>query len=227
MSTAGFQSLLTSTAAPAFMTNSKGQVMGLNSAGEALLGYGSASVRGLRCREVFAGRDRFGNCFCLERCAVREMAARNEAVNPFEVRLKTASGTMLDVSVAVVAMRDQGRSRPAILHLIRPTERAVHEKNGDGSGFETLTRREQEVLTLLARGVNCHDMARATGISLTTVRNHLKRIFPKLKVHSQAEAVSLAFRNRMVSLLGLFLVITSEGFLDQVDVACAAGVLLT
>jgi DNA-binding NarL/FixJ family response regulator len=177
------------------------------------------------------------------------MAARNEAVNPLDVRLKTASGARLAVSVAVVAVRDNGRRRPAILHLLRPMERAVDEKGrsqndrsighrreapaeeppcADGNGFKPLTGREQEILAMLAKGVNCHDMARATGISLTTVRNHLKRIFPKLRVHSQAEAVAFAFRRKMVSLVGFFLIITSDAFLDQFDAACdAVGMLLT
>jgi DNA-binding NarL/FixJ family response regulator len=145
---------------------------------------------------VFAGRDRFRNLFCLERCAVREMAARNEAVNPFDLCLKTASGTMLEVSMSVVSMREAGCRRPAILHLIGPSGRPAGMTSGNGRNG--LTSREHEVLALLAAGRSCHDMARAMGISLVTVRNHLRRIFPKLQVHSQAEAVSFAYRNRLI-----------------------------
>jgi len=240
--------ILASTTCPAFVTDGKGQVVGLNDPAETLLGYRNVSVRGRPCWEVFAGRDRSNNRSCLARCAVREMAARNEAVNPFEVRLKTASGAMLDVNMAVVAVRDTGRKPAAILHLLTPMEHDVDEEgerqdnrpiaHGREASAEeplcaarnelkTLTPREREILTLLASGVNCHDMARETGISLTTVRNHLKRIFPKLKVHSQAEAVSLAFRNKMVGLVGLLLSNFSDEFLDQLDVACnSVGMLI-
>lgn len=187
---------LLSTSCPAFATDGEGQVLGLNGAAETLLGYDNDSVRGRRCREVFEGRDRFSNLFCLERCAVREMAARNEAVNPFDLCLKTASGEMLDVSLSVVSMREAGCRRPALLHLLGPSPRPARG-GPNGNGRNELTAREHEVLALLATGRSCHDMARAMGISLVTVRNHLKRIYPKLQVHSQAEAVCFAFRNRL------------------------------
>lgn len=59
--------ILASTACPAFATDGKGQVLGLNGSAEALLEYDNSSIRGRRCGEVFAGRDRFNNLFCLER----------------------------------------------------------------------------------------------------------------------------------------------------------------
>lgn len=188
---------LRSTSCPAFATDGQGQVLGLNRAAETLLGYDSDSVRGRRCREVFEGRDRFSNLFCLERCAVREMAARNEAVNPFDLCLKTASGEMLDVGMSVVSMREAGHKRPAILHLLGSSGRPAGV-GPNGNGRHGLTSREHEVLAMLATGRNCHEMGRKMGISLVTVRNHLKRIFPKLQVHSQAEAVSFAYRNRLI-----------------------------
>ena len=55
-----------------------------------------------------------------------------------------------------------------------------------------------EVLVLLAAGKSCPNIARTMGVGLVTVRNHLKRIFPKLHVHSQAEVVSFAFRNKLI-----------------------------
>jgi len=205
--------ILASTACPAFLSDGRGHVLGLNSSAEALLGYDSESIQGRRCREVFAGRDRFGNRFCMEHCAVREMAAHDEAVNPFDVRLKTASGAMLNVAISVVALRDIGSKEPPILHMLKPLEHAVNERgrvedsqpidrelkeSANGNAFKGLTPREHEVLALLTVGKSSHDIARATGISLVTVRNHLKRIFPKLGVHSQGEAVSFAFRNKFI-----------------------------
>jgi PAS domain S-box-containing protein len=211
--------IVASTACPAFATDGKGQILGLNGSAEALLGYGSASVRGSRCREVFAGRDQFNNLFCLERCALREMVARGEPVNPFELSLKTASGTRLEVSMSVVAVSASNGGRDAMLHLFRPVQRFAEEmgRNGDshpvardlnasanggpvpnGTRCNGLTPREHEILALLASGKSCHDIARAMGIGLVTVRNQLKRIFPKLHVHSQAEAVSFAFRNKLI-----------------------------
>jgi PAS domain S-box-containing protein len=192
--------ILASTACPAFATDGRGRLLGLNGAAEALLGYDSASIRGRLCREVFAGRDRFDNLFCLERCALREMVKRGEPVNQFELSLKTASGAKLGVAISVFVVSGSKRGRDAMLHLFRPVQ-CLAEMTGplpNRTRCNGLTQREHEILALLASGKHCHDIARAMNISLVTVRNHLKRIYPKLQVHSQAEAVSLAFRNKLV-----------------------------
>lgn len=52
-----------------------------------------------------------------------------------------------------------------------------------------LTRREREVLSLMARGRANEDIAATLGISHQTVRNYVARIYDKLGVHSRAEAV--------------------------------------
>jgi DNA-binding NarL/FixJ family response regulator len=57
-----------------------------------------------------------------------------------------------------------------------------------------LTRREQEVLRLLAEGQDPVEIAGTLHISLQTVRTHIQRILGKLEVHSRTAAVSLAIR---------------------------------
>jgi PAS domain S-box-containing protein len=54
---------------------------------------------------------------------------------------------------------------------------------------EALTTRERDVLALIARGRNDKAIADALGLSTTTVRNHVARLYGKLGVHSRAEAV--------------------------------------
>jgi DNA-binding CsgD family transcriptional regulator len=61
-------------------------------------------------------------------------------------------------------------------------------------GISVLTEREREVVHLLLQGNSAKAIARALGISPDTARNHLKRIYPKLKVSSQAELFALFFR---------------------------------
>ena len=56
-----------------------------------------------------------------------------------------------------------------------------------------LTKRESEVLALVARGLAGKQVARQLGISLKTVEQHKSRIFSKLGVHNQAAAVHRAF----------------------------------
>lgn len=61
-------------------------------------------------------------------------------------------------------------------------------------GASILTEREREVTHLLLQGNSAKAIARALTISPETARNHLKRIYPKLGVASQAELFALFFK---------------------------------
>jgi DNA-binding NarL/FixJ family response regulator len=55
--------------------------------------------------------------------------------------------------------------------------------------LEKLTRREREILGLLAQGYLYKEIAGELKISLSTVRAHLHAIYEKLRVQSRTEAV--------------------------------------
>jgi DNA-binding NarL/FixJ family response regulator len=60
-----------------------------------------------------------------------------------------------------------------------------------GEPYEvTLTARQREVIEHVARGRSNKEIARAMGISVPTVKNHLHNIFDKLQVHRRADALS-------------------------------------
>ena len=61
---------------------------------------------------------------------------------------------------------------------------------GDHS-MEALSAREQELLTLLARGLQLKEVARRMGVETSTVREYWSRIKRKLGVRSMSQAVSL------------------------------------
>jgi DNA-binding NarL/FixJ family response regulator len=56
------------------------------------------------------------------------------------------------------------------------------------NGVNDLTHREYEVLKLLARGQQYKQIADELGITLETVRTHIKHIYDKLHVQSRTEA---------------------------------------
>lgn len=58
-----------------------------------------------------------------------------------------------------------------------------------------LTRREKEVLTLLAGGAGKKAIAKALVISPETARTHVQNILEKLGVHSQHEAAAFVHQN--------------------------------
>lgn len=58
--------------------------------------------------------------------------------------------------------------------------------------LECLTRREREVLDLLARGLTNREIADRLVITTNTVKRHLKAIFAKLDVHTRSAAAAKA-----------------------------------
>ncbi len=65
-----------------------------------------------------------------------------------------------------------------------------------------LTRREAEVLRLLAQGLDNAAIAERLVITKRTVQNHISAIYGKLGVRSRTEAMRLAIERGWVSLLG-------------------------
>jgi DNA-binding NarL/FixJ family response regulator len=61
-----------------------------------------------------------------------------------------------------------------------------------------LTEREKEILKSLSKGNSFKLIASDLGISFETVRTHIKRIYDKLHVHSQGEAISKALQEKLV-----------------------------
>jgi DNA-binding NarL/FixJ family response regulator len=67
-----------------------------------------------------------------------------------------------------------------------------------GAADYKLSTREQEILAHLAKGKSLKAMASELYISIDTVRTHIKKIYEKLQVHTQTEAVSKAINERLV-----------------------------
>jgi DNA-binding NarL/FixJ family response regulator len=61
-----------------------------------------------------------------------------------------------------------------------------------------LTPREKEILTLITQGMTNEMIADKLFISVQTVRNHIKNIYDKLQVHSRAQVVAKAFKDKLV-----------------------------
>jgi DNA-binding NarL/FixJ family response regulator len=60
-------------------------------------------------------------------------------------------------------------------------------------GTPELTRRQQELLHLVAEGCTNAQIARRLGLSKGTVRKHLENIYARLQVSSRTAAVTRAF----------------------------------
>ena len=76
----------------------------------------------------------------------------------------------------------------ALFREIRPPEHADYQ----------LTAHEIRILALLVEGHNYKTAAGELGVSINTIRFHMRSIYDKLQVHSKSEAVSKALRSRIV-----------------------------
>ena len=76
----------------------------------------------------------------------------------------------------------------------------VRRQDGSTEGTGALSRRELEVLTLVAQGLNNRAIAEALFISENTVKNHVRNIHEKLQVHSRMEAVVRAVRDGVLQI---------------------------
>jgi len=203
------------TADPAFVSDERGIVVGWNRAAESLLGRSADEVVGSPCHEVLCGLDAFGNRFCDKDCAIMKMGVRKESARVFVLNVGHASGRQLPLRVSVLRLPADEPDRFLMVHVLLPAEKrwlssepSIGQDTGSGiSGAEdlsemekirTLTPRETEVLGLLASGNASQDIVNELFISLATVRTHIQNILRKLEVHSQLEAVALAFRKGLI-----------------------------
>ncbi len=85
-----------------------------------------------------------------------------------------------------------------VLDLLRSGDGRFAATGGSVPGGLSLTDREQEVLRCLVNGSSYQEAADQLGVTIHTIRFHIKGVYSKLQVHSVAEAVSRAVRERLV-----------------------------
>jgi DNA-binding CsgD family transcriptional regulator len=83
-----------------------------------------------------------------------------------------------------------------LLEVLRPHLALARRRFHRRPRLELLTRREREVLELLASGRSNAEIARDLWLAEGTVRTHLNRIYEKLGVHTRTEAAAQFFGDR-------------------------------
>ncbi|MBO3739804.1 response regulator [Actinoplanes flavus] len=110
--------------------------------------------------------------------------SKNGALGDVLNALRTAHRGSMTVSTDILA------------RLLRSTTPATAPRGGVANGG--LTVRENEVLQLMAAGLDARTVARRLGISVHTCRGYQKAVLAKLGAHSQLEAVAIATRRGLV-----------------------------
>lgn len=84
--------------------------------------------------------------------------------------------------------------------LIPALNAKMIETNKDAEKIKSLTKRELDVLILLAVGMFNKEVGKRLEISERTVKNHVSNIFKKLGVTDRTQAAVFAIRNNLVQI---------------------------
>jgi len=97
---------------------------------------------------------------------------------------KTPPAKLLD------ALHDlRGGGSPMSSGIARKVVQAFQQMPNSSKETQNLSKREQEILSYLAKGYRYKEIADVLFISIETVRTHLRNIYEKLQVRSRTEAV--------------------------------------
>ncbi|HMH52074.1 MAG TPA: LuxR C-terminal-related transcriptional regulator [Candidatus Acidoferrum sp.] len=188
-----------------------GRIVLWNRAAEKMLGYAARDALGRPCCDVFVGHDDDGNRLCYQGCHFMKLIDLGETIQSFDMKTRSKAGHPVWLNVSILRVADAGSGGPVTVHLFRDVtvikellslvhERitATAEREAGVDHNTVLSRRELEVLRLLAIGLNTRSLAERLHVSPATVRNHVQNLFAKLEVHSRLEAVAYASRHRLL-----------------------------
>lgn len=103
------------------------------------------------------------------------------------------------ISAIHTVMANQPYLSPRITDIV-VKEYLHHLPNGESTAFTVLTKREREVLQLLAEGKTTKQIAFSLSVSVKTIETHRQQLMEKLRLHSIAELTKYAIREGLTSL---------------------------
>ena len=120
------------------------------------------------------------------------------------IMLSGSKTDALDRSAGLLLGADDFIVKPFDPDELRARVRRLLARVGPGPSApapraHTLTKRELEILRLLASGKTSAEIAFVLVLSPKTVSTHVQHVFAKLGVHSQAQAVAVAYRDGLIA----------------------------
>jgi DNA-binding NarL/FixJ family response regulator len=124
----------------------------------------------------------------------------------YEALRAGAAGFMLKASpidrlvdgIEVVAAGESLLAPSLTQRLIAEHVRRPPPTSGPPEQLASLTEREREVMTLMARGLSNEEVASSLFVSLATVKTHVNRVLSKLRLTSRAQVVVVAYETGLV-----------------------------
>ena len=131
------------------------------------------------------------------------LTVRDDDEKLFEALKSGAQGYLLKdirshkmIEMLQSAMNGEAAITPSLAGRVLTEFRrmSLHQAGDSGAAHEdnSLTERELEVLSLVAKGASDKEVAEKLFVSLNTVKTHVRNILAKLRVDSRREAAKLA-----------------------------------
>jgi PAS domain S-box-containing protein len=184
------------------MVDTEGRIFHLNRRAEELLGQGNTTRKlGMDMADMLADQP-------LEKFW---LSAREES-GPVTGDLRYPDGMMLRATVThclstsgdpigrALLLRDITNEKKIQVELSDSVARRLMDMTGglEPTGdLEHLTRREMQILRLLAGGLTNAAIASKLNVSINTVATHMKHLFTKLEVRTRSEAAAFAVSHGM------------------------------
>ena len=208
-----------------FVVDAAQRIIYWNRPAERMLGYSEAEVLDQDCYRVIKGR-RCDRAWCHANCMVHREVLRGSLPADFDLLTRTKQGEDIWLNISIIVLPRRGK--PLTVHLLRDVTRrkrneerldhalsilgvsnvplgkckkdagATHSTTYPAEAIAALSRREVEILRVLAEGLSSGAIADRLGISVFTVRNHIRNALRKLGLNSKVQAVSFAFRNGLL-----------------------------
>ncbi|MGQ9501924.1 MAG: LuxR C-terminal-related transcriptional regulator [Anaerolineae bacterium] len=214
---------LLSAADGVFILDGEQRIVHWNAAAQQLLGFSRAEALGRDCWELLKC---CGDDSALETARNRQAVAAaltGMPVSSYDTCVRTQWGKPRWINLSLVTLmtsrnpetwlvavlfRDATRNKLNEQFVVQVLELVERMRERDAvlppptaflSPGGKLTRREHQILTLLARGQNTRTIAATLSISPSTVRNHIQGILTKLHAHSRLEAITYVIEHGLIS----------------------------
>ena len=187
-----------------------------------IMGYEPDEVIGKQCYEIIAGKDSESHRFCRKKCPVMENARRGSPTEDFDILSILPSGEEKWLNISIAVPKGSGRDFQ-VIHMFRDVSQRhqteefarkasaalrdlLDEERPDATEGATipstpvpkLSRRELEVLKLLAAGLSTGQIASTLEVQPVTARNHITRLLNKLGVENRLQAVLYASQRGII-----------------------------
>lgn len=131
-----------------------------------------------------------------------EATVVNQAINAGATAFMTKDAPMAEVIDVVKKVSEGELISPSIAQQMLDTGSALVPEPHEVADVDTgiLTKREREILQLIADGRSTNDVASDLFISIKTVKNHLASIYEKLDARDRTQAVLMGLRTGIIEI---------------------------